>query len=119
MDTIYCLVPKAYWQTFADKSEYVSRDYAKEGFIHATKGDELLMKVANRIYTDFTDELWLLVVDVARLTSRLLYEEASDGNLYPHIYGPLNKDAIIAIKRMSRTAGQWTIGEPIGTGDNA
>lgn len=111
METIYCLVPEAYWEAYADKSEYISRTYETEGFIHATKGDELLVKVANRVYPAFADGLLVLEIEEARIKEKVLYEEASDGLMYPHIYGPLNTDAIIAIKRMTRKDGFWEIGE--------
>ncbi|WCN37613.1 DUF952 domain-containing protein [Aneurinibacillus uraniidurans] len=109
MTTIYCLTPASYWATFADKSEYVPRDYKEEGFIHATKGDDLLYKVANRVYHNFDAELLLLVIDEELVTSTIKYEQAKDGNLYPHIYGPLNMDAIIEIKTMHRTKEGWTL----------
>lgn len=110
METIYCLVPADYWAQFDDKAEYYPRDYEQAGFIHATKGDELLSKVANRVYADFAGELLVLVIDEARVSSQVKYEEAKDGRLYPHIYGPLNLDAIREVKRMSRMQGSWQIG---------
>jgi uncharacterized protein (DUF952 family) len=112
MNTIYCLVPAPYWEQYRDKAEYFPRDYEEEGFIHATKGDDLLARVTSRVYATYKGELLLLVIDEARLTSDLKYEQASDGNLYPHIYGPLNTDAIAEIRRMNRdeATGLWTIG---------
>ncbi|BAU26006.1 uncharacterized protein (DUF952 family) [Aneurinibacillus soli] len=109
MTTIYCLTPASYWATFAGKSEYVPRDYKEEGFIHATKGDNLLYKVANRVYHNFDEELLLLVIDEALVTSEIKYEQAKDKNLYPHIYGPLNVDAIVEVKTMHHTKEGWTL----------
>lgn len=111
MNIIYCLVPKTYWQNYVDKAEYFPRDYEQEGFIHATKGDDLLVKVANRVYTDFVGELFLLVIDEDRVTSEIKYEQAKDGLDYPHIYGALNTDAIVGVKQMSRINGVWMVGE--------
>ena len=113
MNTIYCLVPKTYWQQYAGKAEYLPRDYEQEGFIHATRGDDFLIKVANRVYTDFSGDLLLLVIDESRVTSEVKYEQARDGHLYPHIYGPLNQDAIVEIKQMVRTAETWVIGPSV------
>ncbi|MET3288845.1 UNVERIFIED_CONTAM: uncharacterized protein (DUF952 family) [Brevibacillus sp. OAP136] len=111
METIYCLVPETYWAGYADKGEYVSRTYEAEGFIHATKGDELLVKVANRVYPEFAEGLLVLEIDESKIKAKLLYEEASDGLMYPHIYGPLNTDAIVAVRRMTRETGFWQLGE--------
>lgn len=113
MQTIYCLVPKTYWAQYEGKETYLPRDYAQEGFIHATKGDDLLRKVANRVYADYTDELYLMVIDEERIEAEVKYEKAKDGNPYPHIYGALNQDAIIEMRQMIRQDGGWEIGDLI------
>jgi uncharacterized protein (DUF952 family) len=113
MSTIYCLVPKAYWESFSGRHEYVPRDYEQEGFIHATKGDDLLKKVANRVYANYAGELYVLVVAEDRVKSPIKYEQAKDGLLYPHVYGPLNTDAIIDVKRMEKRSEGWEIGPSI------
>ncbi|MCI1695368.1 DUF952 domain-containing protein [Aneurinibacillus aneurinilyticus] len=110
MSVIYCLCPAFYWENFRNAHEYIPRDYEQEGFIHATKGDDLLIKVVNRVYKNFTDELLVLVIDEKNVTAEVRYEQAKDGNLYPHIYGPLNTNAIMEIKQMNRTKNGWTIG---------
>ncbi|MBN6187570.1 DUF952 domain-containing protein [Aneurinibacillus sp. BA2021] len=110
MSVIYCLCPASYWEAFKDKKEYIPRDYEEEGFIHATQGDDLLIRVANRVYKEFTDELLLLIIDEDRVTSEVRYEQAKDANLYPHIYGPLNTDAITEVKQMKKTENGWTLG---------
>lgn len=113
MSTIYCLVPSAYWQLWEEKAEYFPRDYEQEGFIHATKGDELLEVVANRVYPDFADELLVLVVDEKTCTSPVKYEQAKDGLLYPHIYGGLNQEAIVDVRKMERVQDRWRLGQSI------
>lgn len=69
VDIIYCLVPKSYWETWEGKETYLPRDYEQEGFIHATKSEELLGKVANRVYKDFTDKLYVLVIQEQKIAS--------------------------------------------------
>ncbi|MFO7321026.1 MAG: DUF952 domain-containing protein [Chloroflexota bacterium] len=77
-----------------------------QGFIHFSRPDQIL-QVANNFYAGRND-LVLLVVDTKRLTSELRWEapvhaggngpkadEAED--LYPHLYGPLNVDAVIRV----------------------
>ena len=53
------------------------------------------------------------MVDESKSASPVKYEEASDGLLYPHIYGPLNHDAIADIRRMEKMDGHWRIGGSI------
>lgn len=113
MNTIYCLCPHSHWLAYEGKQQYLPRDYEQEGFIHATKGDALLCEVANRVYPDFSGTLLVLVIDEARVLSPIKYEAAKDGRLYPHIYGPLNTDAIADIRRMELHDGNWTIGASV------
>ncbi|ELK39950.1 DUF952 domain-containing protein [Brevibacillus agri] len=110
---IYCMCPKAYWEKWADKDHYLPRDYEQEGFIHATKGEELLGKVADRVYGAFDEELYVLIVDETKSPSPVKYEQAKDGLLYPHIYGPLHREAIVDVRRMLKTDGHWHIGPSI------
>ncbi|WCK54933.1 DUF952 domain-containing protein [Aneurinibacillus sp. Ricciae_BoGa-3] len=109
MSIIYCLAPEEYWQNYKEEAQYLPRDYEQEGFIHATKGDDLLVKVANRVYPSYDGNLVLLVIDENRIGSEVKYEQAKDGNLYPHIYGPLNMDAIIQVKHMVKRNGVWDL----------
>lgn len=109
MNVIYCLVPAPYWAQHEDKSEYFPRDYEQEGFIHATRGDDLLVRVMNRVYPEYEGELLLLVIDEERVTSEIKYEQASDGQLYPHIYGALNTEAIVEVRQMQRNTAGWTV----------
>lgn len=109
MNIIYCLTPAPYWSQFEGQAEYFPRDYEEEGFIHATKGDELLERVMNRVYASYEGELLLLVIHEDRVTSEVKYEQARDGHLYPHIYGPLNTDAIVEVRRMERGSKGWQV----------
>jgi uncharacterized protein (DUF952 family) len=113
MSTIYFLVPRSYWEQWEGKEHYLPRDYEQEGFIHATKGEELLTKVADRVYQDYTDELYVLLAEEEAIASPLKYERAKDGLLYPHVYGPLQQEAIFDVRKMQRVAGHWVIGSSI------
>jgi uncharacterized protein (DUF952 family) len=71
------------------------RTLAEEGFIHASRGDQW-QGVRDRYYADVDDPLVLLVIDTDRLRSPVV-EEVPDGasETFPHIYGPLNPDAVV------------------------
>jgi uncharacterized protein (DUF952 family) len=62
-----------------------------EGFIHCSRPDQVL-EVANRFYAGAVG-LVLLWIDPLKLTSEIRWE-AADGDVFPHVYGPLNLDAI-------------------------
>ena len=80
----------------------------------------MLITVANCYFADLLDALLALHINPARLTSPLKFEPPipppgvaptpanSDTPLFPHIYGPLNRDAITAIITLQRdAAGRW------------
>lgn len=113
MSIIYCLVPQTYWSNNQGKPTYIPRDYEQEGFIHATKGADFLIKVANRVYANFNEELYVLVIQEELVTSEVKYEMAKDGHLYPHIYGELNRNAIQQVRKMQRENGSWVVGESV------
>jgi uncharacterized protein (DUF952 family) len=64
---------------------------------------------ANRIFRGSGD-LLLLVVDPARLTAPLKYERATDvAAEFPHIYGPLNLDAVVDRVALPEGAGGYVL----------
>jgi uncharacterized protein (DUF952 family) len=87
------LTPAAYWRK-ADRDEpYRPEAFEEDGFIHCTDGEERAAEVGNRYYRDDTRPYVALLIDLGRLTSPWRY--ADDEHVYPHIYGPLNRDAIV------------------------
>jgi uncharacterized protein (DUF952 family) len=99
---IYHLVPIDYWEAQPADRPYVPADFAREGFIHCTRGEEQVAIVANRYYRNDQREWLVLVLDEQALTSEIKYEPGHDGVLYPHIYGTLNREAIREVLHMSR-----------------
>jgi uncharacterized protein (DUF952 family) len=83
--------------------EYRTESLAEAGFIHLSQLHQVL-GVANAFYVGQPD-LVILVVDPSRLKADLRYEApahptASDSapsaeNRFPHLYGPLNFDAVV------------------------
>ncbi|MEO8907570.1 MAG: DUF952 domain-containing protein [Microbacteriaceae bacterium] len=62
------------------------------GFIHASTGAQL-NSVAERFYVDDPEELVVLVLDDDAIRAagiEVQYEDAGDGELYPHIYGAID-----------------------------
>ncbi|GAB4445934.1 MAG: DUF952 domain-containing protein [Anaerolineae bacterium] len=119
-DPIYHLVPGVYYYAQPPGQPYLPAGYAAEGFIHCTGGVALLLQVANGYFADASGELLALQIDPRRLTAPLKFEppipppgasprppDATD-TLFPHIYGPLNREAITAVIPLQRdAAGRW------------
>ena len=103
-NVIYHLVPADHWDAQPVDQPYVPADYVREGFIHCTKGADQIAIVANRYYRNDPREWLVLILDEQAITSEIKYEPGGDGLLYPHIYGPLNRDAIRGVQSMPRDA---------------
>lgn len=69
------------------------------GYIHCTSPDQT-MEIAQR-FTDM-DNLVMLLIDANKVKSPLKFEPAPSGRpgLFPHIYGPLNTDAVYATLKL-------------------
>jgi uncharacterized protein (DUF952 family) len=85
------------WVEAQSAGEYQAASLDSAGFIHCSRPDQVL-EVANRFYQGLTD-LILLWIDPARLTAEVRWEPA-DGQLFPHLYGPLNLKSIITMTNL-------------------
>ena len=95
------IVEKKVWEEAKQAGEYCAASLATEGFIHSSRPEQVL-GVANRFYRGVAD-LLLLWIDPQRLLAPLRFE-ASDGELFPHIYGPLNLDSVIRVCKLAPDA---------------
>jgi len=97
------ITSKKDWADAQAKGEYIAPSLASEGFIHCSTHKQAL-HVANAFYRGRTD-LVLLVVDESRLKPELKWEppagppadNISEADLFPHLYGPLNLDAVVSV----------------------
>ena len=92
------IVERRFWEQAQQAGEYRPASLATDGFIHASRPEQAL-SVANRFYREVPD-LLLLWIDPQRLSSPLRYE-ANDGDIYPHIYGPLNLDCVQGVSALA------------------
>lgn len=94
-DVIYHLTSESAWREALDRSSYRADSLEREGFIHASTASQIV-EVANRLFTG-RDDLILLHLELARVEPRIVRENLEGGaELYPHLYGPLNLDAVLA-----------------------
>lgn len=93
----------AEWKDAQARGSYVAPSLEIEGFIHCST-DKQVTQVANAFYRGKTD-LVLLVIDEGRLAPELKWEAPagapaqgiSQADKFPHIYGPLNLDAVVQV----------------------
>ncbi|HSX34732.1 MAG TPA: DUF952 domain-containing protein, partial [Candidatus Saccharimonadales bacterium] len=107
MKTIICITTRAIWDHALKSGEYthstITSSLGEVGFIHATTPDQT-MDVIPR-FTGQKDVI-LLLIDVEKVKSAVKFEAARSGRegLFPHIYGPLNIDAVYSTVSVDKDA---------------
>lgn len=87
------ITKKAEWELAVTNGFYRAPSLEKEGFIHCSL-DTQVLGVANYKYKGQSD-LVLLEIEALKVKSKVVYEDLYSLNeLYPHIYGPINIDAV-------------------------
>ena len=100
---IFHITSQAEWSQAQTRGEYAAPSLVSEGFIHFST-DKQVLTVANAFYRGRKD-LVVLQVGEARLKPVLMWEapagppadNISESDLFPHVYGPVNLDAVIAV----------------------
>lgn len=98
VNKVYHAVPAEIWAKFDGEPIYVADSLGSEGFIHLSEQGQVT-GVLDRYYRNMPD-LLLLHIDPAKLTHELRYEEAANGERFPHLYGPINKGAVVEIEKI-------------------
>lgn len=83
----------------ADAFEGAPIDLA-DGYIHLSTRDQLTETV-DRHFADQSD-LWVAAIDLAALGDSVRWEESRGGALFPHIYGAMPLDVVIAYGELER-----------------
>jgi uncharacterized protein (DUF952 family) len=101
--TILHITSRPEWTSAERRGLFAASSLMKEGFIHCSTAEQVV-PVANSLYRG-QKGLVLLVVDETKLKPEVRWEApaeapaggGSSSDLFPHIYGPLNVDAIVNV----------------------
>ncbi len=113
---IYHITFEADWEKAKEEGEYrlstKGRTLEEQGFIHGSTADQVA-PVANMFYGS-NEGLVVLAIDEERLSSPLQYDDVPGGDQpFPHIYGPLNVDAVTSVLTLTRgTDGRYDFTPP-------
>ena len=94
---VYHICTREDWQNAQGSSLYKASSLNLEGFIHCSEIDQVI-DVANRYYKGVPD-LIVLSINPDKLTSEIRWEKSGD-IYYPHVYGPINLNAVVSIKKL-------------------
>ncbi|MEV2275399.1 cupin domain-containing protein [Nocardiopsis sp. NPDC049922] len=86
------------------------------GFVHASPNEHAMLAVANSLHRSATEPFCVLVVDTARLTCEVRWEDPcshitlderfgaalAEDLLFPHIYGAIPREAVVGVRYLRR-----------------
>ena len=113
---IYHITSHTAWRAAQAQGAYTAPSLDTEGFIHCSTLEQVL-PVANTFYSGQTG-LCLLVIEPTLLASTLKWEPPSggapppgvpEGLMFPHVYGPINLNAVVKVVDLESTDGTFTL----------
>jgi uncharacterized protein (DUF952 family) len=93
---IYHIVLPEVWAKVKEEKFYEADSLQAEGFIHCSFAGQL-ETVLHRYYKD-VERVLILHIEPKLLASELVEEPSTGGEIYPHIYGKINANAIVGIE---------------------
>jgi uncharacterized protein (DUF952 family) len=105
---IFHIVKRSEWEIAAGRGNYAAESLRAEGFIHCSTHLQVI-DTANRFYRGESG-LVVLCIEESRLKSELRFEAPlsqhgeSMGEMFPHLYGELNVDAVIRVVELPSAA---------------
>ena len=96
MPIVLHISEQSQWEAAKEAGEYTAESLATQGFIHCSTHEQVI-EVANFLFKGQSG-LVLLAVDTCKVEHNIKYENLHGGeDLFPHIYGALNIDAVIDV----------------------
>jgi len=95
---IYYIISRNDWNKARLRGVYAPESLNSTGYLHASLKHQVL-PVANSVFRR-RGGLVLLELDPKKLKAEVLNEDLrKSGNPYPHIYGPIHRQAVVAVYR--------------------
>lgn len=114
---LFRLIRAADWMAAAAEGVFTGSETDRaDGFIHLSTAEQV-EGTAERWYPGL-DDLMVLTVDRDALKSPVKMEVSSRGTFYPHLYGPLRLEAVMAAEPVVRDGeGRYRFPEGLGNLD--
>ncbi len=125
---IYHVTTAAALRTQSAGDAYTPPSLAREGFVHCSATPATLLAVARDYFDDATPPLLVLAIDPAVLSAELRFEapapisgggtaHLASGELFPHLYGPLDLRAVVGVGELRRVGRDFVWPDAFGTLD--
>jgi len=117
-ETIYHLITESEFRALIKGDKYMPTRFDQDGFIHCTGEPDTLLAVANDYFSGVAEPVLALVIETDRLSAEVRFEPPApvegsgtshleEASLFPHVYGPLNLDAVKEIGILRKSAGRY------------
>ncbi len=114
MTVIYKIVPAALWRDAESNGVFLGSERdSRDGFIHFSTAAQVAETAAKHFAGQ--SDLLLVHVDTAPLGDRLKWEPSRGGDLFPHLYGPLNLAAVLKCEPLRLGPGGSHLVPVLGT----
>ena len=118
---LFHLAPRSQWEDTQHREAYRAETLESEGFIHCSTIHQVL-PVADALFRGRQD-LVLLLIDSSKVLVPLVYEAGASvegtpvgepSERYPHLYGPLNREAVLNVYDLLPDAqGQFALPQEV------
>ena len=99
-DPVYKICSSAMLQEARERGRFEgSADDARDGFIHLSAGHQVAGTLAK--YFAGQRDLLLLAIDPDSLGEALRWEKSRGGELFPHLYAPLDLHHVLSIEELT------------------
>jgi pimeloyl-ACP methyl ester carboxylesterase len=126
LETIYHLVSESEFQAQVKANTYLPARFEQDGFIHCTGDADTVLAVANDYFAGTEEPVLVLVIETSKVITEVRFEEAvpvegggtahlEHAQLFPHIYGGLNMNAVTEIGVLHKSDGRFHAIEQTGT----
>ena len=95
MTTLFHITEESTWKAAQSEGLYRATSLENDGFIHLSAPEQLEW-VASQFYLG-CQGLVLLEIESERLNAELHFEDVPGHGIFPHLYGPLNLDAVVQV----------------------
>jgi uncharacterized protein (DUF952 family) len=95
-EPIFHITTREQWNHAALAGKYQADSLVTEGFIHCSTAAQL--EASGRRSGAGQTGLVVLEIDPEKLRWELRWEDSTHGEVFPHLYGPLDLEAVISVQ---------------------
>jgi uncharacterized protein (DUF952 family) len=114
MSRVYKIVEASAWEAAVQAGAFVGAEIdVRDGYIHLSTGAQAAQTA--RLHFAGRDGLLLVALEAQALGDALKWEPSRGGDLFPHLYGPLDPALAIETRSLPLNPEGWPDPGPLAT----